>query len=134
MNPEPDSSGGRAPASRFEPSRKIRLAWWFGVYFAAQVPLMPPSQWIQAIRFLPLYPTGFGYAWLKNSSDLTLRMGPLFLLCLAIPYLVYLLHLGLVLLLPGKRAFMMLMAILIVVVTLNTVSCSDVLHSLAQVN
>lgn len=90
---------------------KYRLIWWFGIYLGFQLPL------------IMLWPFFFNYPW-GLDPYLAFSVGsdhePAFR---TFGYYVYLSHLALTVALPGKRAFRLLMVVLIILVTLNTVSC-----------
>jgi hypothetical protein len=90
---------------------KRRLTTWFVIYFGLQLPLI--LWWPCVLNF----PWGLApyFAFLTGSSNEAL--------CRPLGYLFYIVHFVLSVALPWKKAFTVLMLILIVVVSLNTVSC-----------
>jgi hypothetical protein len=98
--------------SLFSPSLEVRLRWWFGIYFVAQLPL------VLYVAFEPLFPMGLLGLWL-SPKDLNIY----FQTILLYSYAFYIAHLILSLSLPSKRAFRILMVILIAAVLLNLAGC-----------
>ena len=95
------------------PSLRVRLIWWFGVYFAAQLPL------IMFLPFEPMFPLGLLALWLPGKDF----NGGLFEPILVSSYGFYIVHLILSLSLPSKMAFRILTIILIIAVVLNLAGC-----------
>ncbi len=119
-----------------EPSVGIRLVWWFGVYFGAQVPLLLYINhfWnfkvIGIIAMIRAFPFGLGH---MISTHLTYDLpakyqGVCSQFCNGyLPYLIYLAHLGVSLAVRSKRVFYLLMLALAVILALNLSSCvSDI--------
>ena len=109
---------------RYQPSPGIRLLWWFGIYFAAQLPLvtMAPAFWMFPVGLsfylAPLVPT----AYADSSKELIPDLG----------YIFYALHLALSLIFPSRRVFLILMLILTVAVVANLAGCASEMHGLSQ--
>ena len=129
---EPDSQKPRQQAAAS--CLKIRLAWWFGLYFAAQVPLALYIRhfWdlrvIHIIALTPYFPIGLG--WMISSHvvyNLPARFqGSFTQFCdTYLPYLIYLTHFGTSLLVRSKRVFYFLMLALIVILVLSLSSCAS---------
>lgn len=132
MNLELDSSGDVARASRFEPSRKVRLAWWLGLYGAAVVfdfvwdqVKSPEPRW----DFMGFLGTMLGFPWeLATWIALIVHRVLLELLgttTLVVTYALYAFHLFLTLWLPGRKAFLLLMGILVAALLLNLAGCTE---------
>ncbi len=108
------------PKSRYLPSFGKRLLWWFGIYLVLQLPL------IQFFPFFWLFPNGLIKYFFH--VDPTVPDGPALLgfpVLFLVGWSLYLAHLVLSLLVPSKKAFIILMAILIVLVSLNVRSCRN---------
>lgn len=116
------------------PSRPARLACWFGIYLLGNLvylcicdgPRYDGRPWTAQAMLLELafFPWGLAMPFysmlLRTGIDLTLG---LFLL---LAYSIYAIHLGLTLKLPKKRAFLLLMYSLIVLVSINIAGCKEV--------
>jgi hypothetical protein len=103
-----ETGGWRLPETV---SWKKRITWWLVIYLAAQLPLVL------------LWPFFFNYPWgLDPFLALNIHTGqePRFRTA---GYFVYLLHFALTMMLPSRKAFRILMWVLIILVSLNTVSC-----------
>jgi hypothetical protein len=111
METEPQKPREKTPA----PSRIARFAWWFGIYLAAQLPL------IKHAGVFWMYPLGLSNFLMFYNINIPLWCGSgLTLVC--VPYVIYLVHLVLSLSVTKKR-FLFMMILLIVIVSLNTVGC-----------
>ena len=108
----------------FEPSLGNRILWWFGIYFAAQLPL------IKYIAGFYLFPFGLAvyYRFLISSGDGQNQGWMLF------PYALYVIHLVLSLCWPNPKAFRILMIILVVIVVLNLVGCEMMFRNLSNIH
>ena len=133
--------------SRPAPHRVIRLLLWFGIYFAAQLPLIPWGCKIDW-HLWPLYPMTMEWSfvslvtWLMphmpNNSDGSITstrqaietciwtVGEIF------PWATYVVHLICTLCVRKRRSFLILMWILIVIVALNFASCAYFLYAPPQ--
>jgi hypothetical protein len=109
------------PKSSRAPALGKRLAWWFGIYIVAQLPLI-----FSGVPFWA-FPMGLAALFLLGLS------GPDFSNWLApFGYTLYVCHLALSLIVKSKRVFLFLMIILIIMVSLNLYSC-EVLPTLGRV-
>lgn len=111
---------------RLEPPAKIRTAWWFGIYFAAQLPL------ISMIAAFYLFPIGLSRAFVPASAGGDNKS--LMWLFLLGPYVIYLAHFIATLTVRSKKFFQILMVMLIVLVVLNLVGCESILDDLHGIN
>jgi hypothetical protein len=118
------------------PSRKIRLAWWFGIYLSGNmgylcIANMPghtgsASDWTPAALLkVPLFfPWGLAMPLyslsLRTGIDLTLGF------FLFLVYSIYGIHFGLTWKAQQRRAFLLLMYSLILLVSSNIVGCKEV--------
>ena len=100
-----------APVSDARVPLKYRLIGWFGIYLGFQLPL------------ILLWPFFFDYPWgldpflafnIHTAQEPRLR---------TIGYGIYLIHFVFTLALPNRKAFRILMIVLIILVSLNTASC-----------
>jgi hypothetical protein len=106
------------PQSLYVPSFGKRLLWWFGIYFTLQLPL------IRYFPFFWLFPNGLVKYFFHVDPTVVGEPALLgFPVLFFIGWGFYLTHLILSLFIPSKRAFIILMAILIVLVSLNVTSC-----------
>jgi hypothetical protein len=94
-------------------SLKKRMLWWFGIYLGAQLPLI--TWW----PFMLTYPWGLS-PYVSFVLGYTFNYRPIFR---DFGYGFYLMHFLLTANFPSKKAFLALMVILIIVVSLNTASC-----------
>jgi predicted small secreted protein len=120
----------KKPSAPYEPSVGTRLLWWFGIYFAAQLPL------IFFIPFFWAFPLGLAtyILFMFPSIESHPRSHPFAIeLVYTLAYTFYLWHLILSLAVRSKRTFVVLMIILIIVVCLNLSSCSDGMAGLGQI-
>ena len=94
-----------------EVSFKKRMLWWLGIYFGLQFPL------ILLFPFILNFPWGLApyFAFLFGSTN-----EPAFRMA---GYAFYLIHFVITAMAPGRKFFIFLMLVLIIVVSLNTVSC-----------
>jgi hypothetical protein len=119
MDPEPEKP------SQEEPTRPVRLAWWFGIYFLAQLPL------IKLIGGFYLYPMGLATFFLQGMPE-NQRSSMAFLVF--VPYGIYLAHLIASLWARKAGTFIILMIVLIVLVTMNTAGCSSTLEGIQNIH
>jgi hypothetical protein len=99
-------------------SVRKRLLCWFGIYLGFQLPL------------IMMFPFFFNYPW-GLDPYLAFTSGPDKPPFRVFGYFVYLIHLALTMALPDKRAFRVLMIVLIIIVSLNTASCVHMLGAQA---
>ncbi len=125
--------------SRPAASRGIRLLLWFGIYFGAQIPLIPWTY--KAWQLWPFFPMtlewGFGglVAWLvpRNVWDAggdRLR-DCVWWVAAALP-LIYVVHLICTLCVQSRRSFLGFVWILIGILFLNIAGCAYFLHAPPQ--
>lgn len=113
----PDSTP--SAANDAAPKIGIRLLWWIGIYLGFQIPL------IRYIGFITLFPQGLGAFYPVNPIDPD--AGPPLVIRDSF-YAFYLAHLILTLVLRSRRAFRILMIILIVVAATNMVGCMKIVN------
>lgn len=109
--------------SRYSPGIGKRLLWWFGIYFIPQVLL------IGFIPFFYLFPTGLSYL---IDPKLPKIGGQPTMLGYA-PYAVYVAHFVLSMVIPSRRIFTVLMAVLIIIVCLNVYGCMQTVPDLKDI-
>jgi hypothetical protein len=115
------------------PSRGIRLLCWFGIYVAAQLPLIP---WMYRFdrTLWPLFPMGMEWGLICLIGALVPRViweagGDQFQYCAwwvaaVLPWVTYVVHFVCTLCVRNRRTFLTLVWILIGVVLFNTASCA----------
>jgi hypothetical protein len=113
--PEPSSPAAKDAA----PKVGIRFLWWIGIYLGFQIPL------IRYIVYIQLFPQGLGAFYPVNPTDPD--AGPPLVVRDSF-YAFYLAHLILTLVLRSRRAFRILMIILIVVAATNMVGCMKLVN------
>ena len=120
---EPDSL--RHSPETLDPPRRTRAAWWFGIYFVAQIPL------ISLIAGFYLFPIGlFRPLFPPDGGD----NAPSAFLVIVGPYVVYLMHLIASLNVRSRNIFQLLMVVLIVLVVLNLVGCESMVEGLHNIH
>jgi Na+-driven multidrug efflux pump len=113
----PDSSSPAAIEAA--PKIGIRFLWWIGIYLGFQLPL------IRYIGFINLFPQGLGAFY--PPDPLVPNAGPPRWFIYGC-YSFYLAHLILTFALRSRRAFRILMIILIVVAATNMVGCMKLVN------
>ena len=97
-----------------QPSPRARLAWWFGIYFAAQLPLVFLLPWNP--RFPLFFPIGLGLPFNIGQIDYVKVWYPdrftVFFLC----YVLYFAHLAFTYYAPTHRTFKRLIISLTIIV------------------
>ena len=124
----------RTAESLSTPSIRTRLLCWFGIYFAAQLPLIP---WALNINWQawPLFPMAMEWGLIGLISWLVPRSlfdaggnQPLencvWWVAAIFPWVTYIAHLICTLCVRKRRSFLILMWILIGIVLLNLASCA----------
>ncbi len=125
------------PSRQTEPAPRTRnrLLWWFGIYLAAQLPLIPLVLPLRGwMRFL--FPTGMAWPLIYLTGGLLARIGKVgsaygeyFVITLMIvPWILYAVHLFLSLSVRSRRHFLILLWILGALVLFNLGSCAYFLH------
>jgi hypothetical protein len=119
METEPQKPREELPA----PSRNVRLAWWFGIYLAGQVPLIILGLIHQApglilVPFFFPWELGgiFALVQFVLPESVTIAVSPLFFI---LPYAFYLGHLVATLRAHTRRRFDFLLLVLVIVVLFN---------------
>jgi len=107
MASEPGKPQEKTPA----PSRKVRLAWWFGIYLAGQMSLIFHYGLLCAI----LVPTVLGMP-LFLILPKSLPVPILFTLTSAAGYALYLVHLYIIVKVRTRRSFDFLLLLLVIIV------------------
>jgi hypothetical protein len=97
------------------PRIRIRLLWWFGIYFGGQLPL------VKALFFFPLFPLGL-LEWIPRPRDNPIHP-PNFAPFIVAAYGFYLAHFILSVWFSRATAFRILMISLLVVIVFNTIGC-----------
>ena len=95
------------------PTLGARLLWWFGIYFAAQLFLIYLSPFLSPSLFW-MFPAGPSLTLI--SHDTSERMADT--LCIS-SYALYVVHLSLTLTIRNRRAFVVLMFLLTILVGLS---------------
>ena len=113
---------------KLDPPVKIRAALWFGIYFAAQLPL------ISMTAGFYLFPTGLFKVLIPVGTNGISGPGPLFWFVLFGPYVIYLVHLIATLNVRSKAVFQILLVVLIVLVVLNLAGCESIVQGLHNIN
>ena len=108
-----------------DPPRKTRAALWFGIYFAAQLPL------ISVIGAFYLFPTGLFRSFFPTNGEISPSVG---IAVIVVPYVVYLVHLIASLNVRSRTTFQMLLVILFVMVVMNLVGCKSMLDGLHNIH
>jgi len=129
--------------NRPAPSRTIRLLCWFGIYVAAQLPLVPWAYYIDW-RLWPLFPMAMEWGFICLVSALVprslLEMGGnqysadivryfLWWVAAILPWAAYFTHFTCTLFVRERRSFLILIWILIGIVLLNIASCAYFFHA-----
>ena len=126
------------------PNRFIRLLWWFGIYLAAQLPLIPWAlnmDW----HLWPLFPMAMEWSFVCLVSALMPHMpnnpdGSItatrqtienftWTVAIILPWATYVIHLIWTLCVRRRRSFLILIWILIGIVVLNVASCAYFFHA-----
>jgi hypothetical protein len=122
------------------PSPGIRLLWWFSIYVAAQLPLIPyviAGGWERNDWVWLLFPQGmewwllYSTAWIVNQINQTSQVaGTCFRIALmAFPWSLYAVHLFYSLRVRRRRTFLVFMWILGAITLFNLGSCADFLRN-----
>jgi len=120
------SEQGKPQEEKPAPSLTVRLAWWFGIYFAGQLPLI---YYIGAICF---FPVGLGL-YLDYFLPAEPEKGPSSFV-IFLPYAFYVVHLLFTTFVQSKNAFRILMTILIIIVVLNSVGCATMWNNVSSIH
>jgi len=121
----------------------VRLLWWFGIYLAAQLPLIP---WALNIdwHLWPLFPMAMEWgfiglvSWLVprsvfeaggNQHAAQILENCVWWVAAILPWATYVTHLICTLCVRKRRSFLILMWILIGIVLLNITSCAYFFHA-----
>lgn len=130
----------QGPASSPAPSPTTRLLWWLGIYFAAQLPLLIYADKLKGWLWFA-FPLGMGYPfslllagvtppWIGRAAQTNGWIGGFFeLFPLALPFIIYLVHLILTCRVQKRRHFLLLMWILGAIVLFNLASCADFIRN-----
>ena len=123
------------------PPLPVRLFWWFGIYIAAQLPLIPllcllNKGWPRLSWDWFLFPTGMAWwlfiltSWLGNAiGRVSHTAGEYYVLALMVlPWFGYAVHLFYSLRVSKRVTFLILMWILVGIVLFNLGSCASFLH------
>jgi hypothetical protein len=128
------------------PSRGIRLLWWFGIYFAAQLPLIPWGYHLNW-HLWPLFPMAMEWgfiglvSWLVprsvfeaggNQNTAQILQICIWWVAIILPWATYVTHLIWTLCIRTRRSFLILIWILIGIVLLNIASCAYLFHAPPQ--
>jgi hypothetical protein len=134
-----------ARTNSYRPSVGVRLLWWFGIFLAAQLPLIPLILWIHCNsgRIWFVFPMGLEWpfflltAWLVPQPDPTTSFAQNLhyayrIIMMVFPWAIYAVHLFLSLCIRERRHFLILMWILGAIVLLNLASCACFLYAPPQ--
>jgi signal transduction histidine kinase len=121
---EPESRS--SPDENLAPTTGVRLAWWFGLYFLPQIPL------IQLIGGFYLFPIGLFRVLVPQRYDPD--MESLGWALIVVPYVIYVAHLVVSLSVRKKLTFQILMIILIILAVLNLSGCEEIVQGLHNIN
>jgi hypothetical protein len=116
-----------APRDKVAPSATVRLAWWFGIYFAAQLPL------VTCIAGFYLFPLGLARLVVSAGGSGSMP-GGIMLFLVVLPYLFYIVHFLVAMNTRSKATFQILMVVLLVVVIFNLVGCESTMDGLHNIN
>jgi hypothetical protein len=130
--------------SSYSPSFGIRLLWWFGIYFAAQLPLIPwalKMDW----RLWPLFPMAMEWGFvcfvgalmphMPNNPDGSITStrqaieNCIWTVAIIFPWATYISHFVCTLRVRKRRSFLILMWILGGILISNLASCAYFFHA-----
>jgi hypothetical protein len=135
MEAEPEKPRQETPA----PSRKVRMAWWFGIYLAGiLVPSLSiflhnlflhhrdfvPLTLLTAIMGIFVFPIGLA-GFLPNGGGTGERYAVAVIVLLA--YAAYITHLVYTLKTKTRRAFRLLLLGLVIIVSISLVGCYKIM-------
>ena len=111
------------PKPPYQPGLLVRLLIWFGIYFAAQLPLIPyHADYVW-------YPFGLVMPFVMLADKLTHSEIHLPALTLNILYVFYAAHLAASLIVRPRRTYYILIWILVFLVIFNLAGCELVQHT-----